>query len=67
MSQEILQGHLNAKKEETLSVLRERGKYIEFSEENGFVYQLEFKLPFSEQVSQLMLSMKNGWITVLEM
>lgn len=67
MSQEILQGRLNAKKEETLTFLKERGKYIEFSEEQGFVYQLELMLPFADHVSKLILAMKNGWITVLAM
>ena len=67
MSQETLQGHLNAKKEATLSILKERGIYLEFSEVNGFVYRFDMKLPFAETVSRLVVGMKNGWISILDM
>lgn len=67
MTLETLQGRLNAKKEETISQLKERGKFLEFCEEKGFIYLLEMKLPFAKEVTQLMVGMKNGWISVLDM
>lgn len=67
MSQETLQGHLNAKKEATMSILKERGKFLEFCEDRGYVYLIDLKLPFTEKVSHLMVGMKNGWISILDM
>lgn len=62
MRKEQLQGRLNAQKQEFLKLLKEEGTYVEYSEEQGFIY--EIIRPIFGIMNKINLSLKGGKILV---
>lgn len=60
-----LQGYFNARKEEFLTSLKERGTFIECCEKRGFLYALSI-VSFEEEL-KLVVGLKNGQIVIHEL
>ena len=65
MKQATLQGRLNAKKEDAISLLKKEGTYIEYCSERGFVYEITKSV--YGVLTRIQLSLKNGKILVNDM
>ncbi len=62
MTKQQLEGRFNAKKDEFLTILKQEGIFVDFCEEEGFVYEI-FK-PLFNVLHRIRLSLKNGRIIV---
>ena len=65
MKPQTLEGRMKAKKEETIALLKSEAHYVEFCEEQGYVYEL-VKSVYGK-MNRIILGLKNGRISVIEM
>ncbi|MEK5149094.1 MULTISPECIES: hypothetical protein [unclassified Psychrobacillus] len=65
MSQQTLQGRMNAQKEKFLQLLKQEGKYIEHCPKQGFIYEIIG--PVFDQMYRLAIALNNGKLEVLKM
>jgi|GEM_PF-4546027 len=62
MTTQQLEGRFNAKKDEFLAILKQEGIFVDFCEDEGFIYDI-FK-PLFNVLHCIRLSLKNGRIIV---
>lgn len=65
MKPQTLEGRMKAKKEETIALLKQEARYVEFSEETGFVYEIVKNV--YGKLNKIILGLKNGHISVVSM
>lgn len=65
MKPKTLEGRMKAKKLETIELLKKEARYVEFSEETGFVYELVKNV--YGKLNKIILGLKNGHISVVSM
>ena len=65
MKPQTLEGRMKAKKEETIALLKQEARYVEFCEETGFVYELVKNV--YGKLNKIILGLKNGHISVVSM
>lgn len=62
MKLETVQGQINARKNEVLQVIKERGEHVKFDEEYGSIYQVVLQLTMDQEPVKRLLALKNGFL-----
>lgn len=65
MSQKTLEGRFNAQKEKFISLLKQKGAFIEHCAEQGYIYQLMG--PVFGKNTRFVVALKNGFISLIDM
>lgn len=62
MNKNTLEGRMKFKKEETIQLLKQEARYIEFNEDFGFMYEL--KKQVYGKLNRIVIGLKKGDIKV---
>ena len=65
MKAKTLEGRMKYKHDEAIQLLKKEAKYLTFCEERGFIYEMN-KAVYGT-LTKIVLALKNGHISVLEM